>query len=109
MCSIAKHNPDRPFCFHICTPKDELPKIQRELLERIKTLYPQFSYELYAFEDFSGFYRVAFRVNKRMATQCIRLFASELRNLHGNILLYLDTDILCYGNIPAFNELNFNT
>lgn len=35
-------------------------------------------------------------------------FASELRNLHGNILIYLDTDILCCSAIPDFDTLPFD-
>ena len=103
--SIAAYNPNRSFCLHLCSPRRDLPRTKDLLVKRISQELPLFSCELYAFEDFSGYKDIAEKVNARMSAQCVRLFAGELRHLHGTILLYLDSDIICCGQIPDFNRL----
>ena len=107
LCSIAANNPLRNFCVHLSAPKTDLPIINDRLIARLKQLYTQFSFECYAFEDFSGYEKIASKVNARMAAQSVRVFASDLRNLHGRTLLYLDVDIICCGNIPDFSSISF--
>ncbi|MBO8414844.1 MAG: hypothetical protein IAB19_00475 [Proteobacteria bacterium] len=106
--SLVHNNPDVHFVFHVCLPHDDLKAAEVKLVRRASELCKgAASFRLYDFEAFKRFNEICAVLNKRMATQCARVFLSEL-DLQSEILLYIDADEVCVGAIDSLLCVEFS-
>ena len=107
--SILENNPDIYFYFHICVPDSE-KSIVSTSLAKLGDIYDSkhFALAFYSFEQFKGYDLIVKRVNKRMATQCVRLFLDQISNYHNDTVLYIDADIVCRKSFSGVFDISFS-
>lgn len=97
--SIYKNNPDLNVSFYIYVSEKEKDYIEKELLSRLKFLPQNYKVFLLCYEEIELYKKLKGKVNQRMLIQSVRLFAIDHCPSKNNILIYLDVDVICVGNI----------
>lgn len=107
--SILKHNPETIFYFHLCAPSEDIDRINKKLICRIRELYNSdvCAFYLRSFESFERYRVLSVNLNKRRATQCARLLIGEIDNYHNRRILFIDSDVICISNIDLIFNINF--
>lgn len=97
--SIYKNNPDLNVSFYIYVSEKEKDYIEKELFSRLKFLPKNYKVFLLCYEEIELYKKLKDTVNQRMLIQSVRLFAIDHCPSKNNILIYLDVDVICVGNI----------
>ena len=104
--SIVENNRDEEFVFHIFST--ELPPDQINKLEKLKKTY-DFDYKTYKVDDgYLNKFKNLDCVGHLNAACFIRLLAPEAIALEHGRLLYLDSDIICDGNISELFDADLS-
>lgn len=102
--SINKYNSQHNITYHIFTPSEQLVRIKYELTSRIS--YINTTLLFYNYSDIPNFDKLKENLNERMAVQCVRIIAPRICRSSTNNLIYIDSDIICLGDISELAEKN---
>ncbi len=107
ICSIKSNNPGMSIIYHVVTSKNDKGFVEEHLVGRLSRLYG-IEIKTYCFEDIPLYNRLNCGVlSMRKVVQCIRLIAPAYIEIKSGKLLYLDSDIVCVGDISELTEIKF--